>query len=307
MRATDVDLRLRECASRQLWLFSRVQACTLGASARMIARRLSEGAWIHPEPSVYGPAGHPMTWRRTLKAAELGSAGSAVAGLAAAALLSLPDIRPGRPEIVGPPGTSARGKLAVVHREAGFLTTVVDGITVTTIAQTLFDIATRVSLSRLERAMDDSLAAGTLTVAQLQERLAFYEGSRRHGLARIRPLIQERSVEGFVPPETALEAKLYAVIDRLPGVCAERQASWPWRARAAGRVDTFLPEHRLIIEGDGRRWHTRVQDFDRDRWRDNQAVAHGLRVMRFTWTHLTTSPDDVLDLIRTTIARRPAA
>ena len=307
MRATEIDQLIQDYASRQHWLFNRRQACSLGASARLIARRLDQGTWIHPEPSVYGIAGHPMTWRRTLKAAELGSDHSSVGGLAAAALLALPDFRPGRPEIVAPPGTSARGKLAIVHREAGYLTTTVDGITVTTIAQTLFDIATRVSLQRLERAIDDSLVSGALKVAELEERLSFYEGSRRHGLARMRVLIQERTVAGYVPPESALEAKLYAVLDRLRGVEVQRQPSWPWRERAAGRVDAYLPRHLLIIEADSRRWHTRVRDFDRDRWRDNQAVARGLRVLRFTWTHLTSAPDDVLALVLETIATNRAA
>jgi len=179
---------------------------------------------------------------------------------------------------------------------------------VTTIAQTLFDVAARVSLWKLERAMDDSLVSGRLTVAELQERLAFYEGSRRHGLARIRPLIVERSADAWVPPESDLEARLFVVMNRLPfGGDVVRQPSWPWRESSSGRVDTYLPEHRLIVEADGRRWHTRVRDFDRDRWRDNQAVANGLRVLRFTWTHLTTAPDDVLDLILQTVQHRWAA
>lgn len=308
MRSTDIDRQIHELAARQLWLFNRLQASGIGASERMIARRVAEHVWTNPEPSVFGIAGHAMTWRRALKAAELGTANSAVGGLAAAALHALPDFRPGRPALVAPPGTSARGKLATIHREAGFLTTVVDGITVTTIAQTLFDVAARISMWRLERAIDDPLAAGRLTVAALEERLAFYQGSRRHGLARIRPFILERGTEGHVPPESELEARMFAVLDRLPsGIEVVRQPSWPWREHAPGRVDTFLPQYRLIIEGDSRRWHTRVADFDRDRWRDNQAAAKHLYVMRFTWTHLTTAPAEVLALVLDNISSSSAA
>jgi very-short-patch-repair endonuclease len=308
MRSTEIDEKIRALAARQLWLFNRKQACELGASYRMIARRLADGSWTHPEPSVYGIAGHPLTWRRALKASELGTAESAVAGFSAGALHRLPDFRSGRPEIVAPPGTSSRGKLAVVHREAGFLTTVVDGINVTTIAQTLFDVAPRVSLWRLERGIDDPLVSGALSVAELEERLAFYSGSRRHGLARVRPLIEERTAHGHVPPESELEAKLYGVLERLPsGIVVVRQPAWPWREHAPGRVDTFLPDLRLIVEGDSRRWHTRVADFERDRWRDNQAAAHHLHVMRFTWTHLTAMPADVLDLVHEYIRQENVA
>ena len=308
MRAKDIDQRILELAARQLWLFNRAQACALGASGRHIGRRVASGAWTHPEPSVFGLAGHRMTWRRGLKASELGTPDAAVGGMAAAALHGLPDFRPGRPELVAPPCTSSRGKLATVHRQAGFKTTVVDGITVTTVAQTLFDVAPRVSVWRLERGMDDSLVSGALSVPDRQERLRFYEGSRRHGLGRIRPLIIERGADGWVPPESDLEARLFRVLDLLPFGCnIVRQPSWPWRTGSSGRVDAYLPDFRLIIEADGRRWHTRVRDFDADRWRDNQAVANGLRVLRFTWTHLTATHHDVLELITQTIRARAAA
>lgn len=305
MNARELDERIRQLAAKQLWLFNRRQVCGLGASTRFIARRLGSGAWTNPEPGVYGIAGHALTWRRALKASELGTPESGVGGLAAGALHRLPDFRPGRPELVAPPCTSSRGKLATIHRQVGYKLTTVDGITVTTIAQTLFDVAARVSLWKLERAIDDSLVSDRLTVAELEERLAFYVNSRRHGLARIRPLIVERSADAWVPPESDLEARLFVVVNRLPfGGDVVRQPAWPWRPQSNGRVDAYLPAHRLIIEADGRRWHTRVRDFDRDRWRDNQAVANGLRVLRFTWTHLTTAPDDVLDLIVQTVKYR---
>lgn len=298
MRKTELDNLILRLAGTQHWLFSRAQACSLGASQRFIARRLAASDWIHPEPSVYGLAGHPMTWARRLKVCELGSPGSAVGGLAAAALLKMDGFRAGPAELVVPPGTSSRGKLAKIHREVGFLTTKVDGIAVTTIAQTAFDIANRVSLWRLERALDTELVQGRLTIEELEERLAFYEGARRAGVARMRDLIAERRADGWVPPESELEALLYAMLARVPSAPeVVRQPGWPWRSAAAGRVDGFLPRPNIIVEGDGRRWHTRVADFDRDRWRDNQAAAHGLRVMRFTFLHLSRFADDCAALV----------
>jgi len=53
----------------------------------------------------------------------------------------------------------------------------------------------------------------------------------------------------------------------------------------------------LIIEADGRSWHARVAAFETDRWRDNQAAAHGLRVQRFTYTMLRHRPDEVVAII----------
>ena len=163
-------------------------------------------------------------------------------------------------------------------------------------------------MARLERAVDDALIANKVTIAELEERLDFYVGTRRPGIPRMRALMGERSADGWVPPESELEALLLRMLERLgdaPRIF--RQASLPWRSAQPGRVDVLLPDHRLIIEADGRRWHTRVADFDRDRWRDNQAAAHAHRVLRFTWVHLHDLVDESLDLVRQTIAIRSAA
>ena len=68
----------------------------------------------------------------------------------------------------------------------------------------------------------------------------------------------------------------------------------------------LIPDHRLIIEADGRRWHARFADFDRDKWRDNQATAHGYRVLHFTWVHLRDLTTDSLEVVNQTLAL-PAA
>ena len=105
-----------------------------------------------------------------------------------------------------------------------------------------------------------------------------------------------------------MEALLFKVLADVPGhPLVVRQAPMPWRAAAHLRVDALLPDHNLIVEADGRRWHNRVKDFDRDQWRTNEATAHGYRVMRFTWVHLTEFPVVALDQIDRTIHPSAAA
>lgn len=133
MRYTAIDEKMRILAARQYWLVSRRQAAELGASTRFIDRRLHIGELVRIERRVYGYAGHPMTWVRRLKAAELGTPDAAIAGLAAAALHKLTDFRSARPEIVVPPGAICRHPSLVGHRQVGVLTTKVQGIRVTTI------------------------------------------------------------------------------------------------------------------------------------------------------------------------------
>ncbi len=59
------------------------------------------------------------------------------------------------------------------------------------------------------------------------------------------------------------------------------------------RVDALLVDAPVIIESDGRRWHTRVADFERDRQRDRAAASHGYVTMRFTYDELRCDPDRV--------------
>ncbi len=75
---------------------------------------------------------------------------------------------------------------------------------------------------------------------------------------------------------------------------SSRSAWWP---ALPHRVDAVIPEWRLILEADGRAFHTKRADFERDRQRDNLAAAQGYRVMRFTYRALTKDPAGVLQLV----------
>jgi hypothetical protein len=178
---------------------------------------------------------------------------------------------------------------------------------VTTIAQTLCDVVQRVRVDRWERAADGLLLDGRLTVEELQERRLRYEHSRRAGMPTFRALVDDRLADGYIPPSTELERQLEATISRVPA-CPHVvwQAPAPW-APEAQRVDAMIPAWRLILEADGRRWHARVADFDKDRWRDNQAAALGLRVLRFTHLHLTQRRREVVELIAAAGAATAAA
>ncbi len=70
-----------------------------------------------------------------------------------------------------------------------------------------------------------------------------------------------------------------------------------------GRVDFAYPHERLLVEVDGRRWHSRDQAFDHDRRRDQEAVMAGWRVLRFTWRQVSQQPTEVAHAVRTVLRR----
>lgn len=302
MRYTELDRRIEALAGRQHCAFSRAQAFDLGATDRFVHSRLAARHWLRAAAGVYVLASSRGTWLRQCKIAELSVENAAIAGRTAAALHGLDGFNRGGIELVAPANSYCRHPFAEVHRYAGAQVTTVQGIRVTTIPQTLCDVASRVGPWRLERALDDALVRRLITIAEMNERMRFYEGSRRPGLPLIRPLVHERGEDGWTPPESELEALMIDVLGRVPSAPrVVRQAALPWRSAATGRVDFLLPDHALIIEADGRRWHTRVADFDRDRWRDNEAVANGYRVLRFTWVHLNHLATEVVDLVNRTV------
>jgi very-short-patch-repair endonuclease len=294
----DVDRRIERMGRRQCGAFNHQQALDAGASDDMISVRLRLGVWLHLESGVYAVASYPGSFERQCWAAVLGQPQAAVAGFAAAHLLGFRDYSPGRPEVVVPPAGNARSPSALVHRYESPVLVKVGGLKMTSRAQTIFDIASRVGVARLERTVDDEIVSKRMTVADLEERLAAYDGTRRKGLRVMRLLIADRRAEGFIPPASELERRADRIVRRLRGKPrVVREASFPWLQHGAGRVDRYLPDEGIIVEFDGRRWHTRVADFDRDRWRDAQAIAEGLAPLRFTYAHVTTQPAEVLDVI----------
>lgn len=298
MRNVDFDREIAAIARRQHGTFHTRQARSVGGTADVVRNRAANGAILQLAPKVWAIAGHPPTWRRQYKAAELSVQGSAIADRSAALLHGFGGFRVVRPTVVATGEVNRRQRLADVRRSADVAVTTVEGIRVTTPAQTLFDLLHCCDLPTVEKAMDGALVNRSVTVADLIERQHAMGQIRRPHIGVWKALVEDRRPDASGPAESELEVVLHRLLRRLPsGVDLVSQATPPWWSKAGLRVDAFIPQWRLIIEADGRRWHTRVADFDRDRWRDNVAVAHGHSVMRFTHTHLTKRPAEVLALL----------
>ncbi len=285
MTKRSLDDGVARLARRQHGVFNRRQATALGASAESIRARLASGRWLQLNRSVFALPGNPPTWERHLPPAQLGVPRSAVSGLAAAAHHRLAGFRPGRIELAVPRGHSHRSGLATVRQVSLLDVCTVDGVATTTVPQTLFDIAGGVPVRRLVRATDDALVRKRVSPAELRSWVDRLAGSRRPGLAAMRSLASAR-INGYVPSESELEDLLFAML-ATPGLPPiTRQAALPWRPAAPQRLDGLLGAWRLVVEADGRPWHTREQDFVRDRRRDREAAAHGYQIVRYTWEEL---------------------
>ncbi|HEU4894673.1 MAG TPA: type IV toxin-antitoxin system AbiEi family antitoxin domain-containing protein [Acidimicrobiia bacterium] len=294
------DRRLDDFAARQYGVFSLSQARSAGMTPKMIEVRRVNGAWIPLAPSVYALRSAPPKWERQMAAALLTKEGAIVAGRAAAYLHDLPGYRQGRPIIMVRATGSARSPLATVIRSRYFdliERARIRGFETSAEADTIVTLARDESANDLERVVDEVLARGSCSAQTLAEVAA----KRPHspGLRKLLPIIEERLPGAYQPPTSELERLLHRMVydPAIPPTTGQVPLHF---TKIDATVDLYIPAWRLIVEGDGRRWHNRKADHERDRLRDNEATAHGLAVLRFTWEMLNRSPQECLDtLIRT--------
>jgi very-short-patch-repair endonuclease len=63
-------------------------------------------------------------------------------------------------------------------------------------------------------------------------------------------------------------------------------------------VDFLWRRERLVVELDGYAYHSSRAAFERDRLRDAELQADGLKVMRVTWRHIADTPGEVLGRVQ---------
>jgi len=298
------DRRLDEFAARQYGVFSLKQARGVGMTERMVEGRLGSGAWVRLDSGIYALASSPPRWERQLAAAVLSRPQSIVAGRSAAYLHGFDGFNQGRPVVMVPFDGNGRSPIARIIRSRHFstiATTRVGAFPVTSPSETIVSLAGDLGPDHLEQLVDECLAAKSGDAETLMATIQRRSGVR--GIARLRKITEERLPEAYQPPSSELERLLHRILDG-PGIPqATRQFPFP-REVVPGTVDAYIHRWRLIIEADGRRWHTRKADFERDRMRDNLATSHGIAVLRFTYRMLTGVPERCVGMILETGAIR---
>jgi len=269
----------------------------------MIERRLTSGAWLRLDASVYALPSHPFTWERQAMAATLAVEGSALSGPAAAALHGVDGFRRGRLEITVPRARKATTRLAVVRRSDFAQATKVGGIPCLTVAHTVLSLAGRVRPDLLDQAVDHVLGRRQASLAELQDRFAAWAPRRPAGVDGLRRILATKG-DAYVPPTSKLERLLrdFVLVEGLPPFVFEHEL--PWWPGGEARVDAYAPSCTLIVEGDGRGWHARERDFTKDRRRDNLATANGHATLRFTYVDLCNYSNECRELIAQTATIR---
>jgi very-short-patch-repair endonuclease len=162
---------------------------------------------------------------------------------------------------------------------------VVDAIPVTSLARTYLDIAETLTQDRLIDALEAGQRQNKLDVGALHAAIVRNPG--RRGIARLQAAIAELADEA-PHLQSGLERAFRHLIraHSLPrpqfNVYIEEEL-----------VDMVWPEHRLIVEVDGWKWHRGKRAFGNDRRRDRKLIRAGWTVVRFTDDQVDSDPHGV--------------
>jgi predicted transcriptional regulator of viral defense system len=281
-----VDARIIAVATKQHRLFTRAQAFEAGADKSLIRRRLASGRWLLPAPLVYELPGEPRSFERSLWLAFLSAPdGAVVSHWSAANLHRLEGFSPTRFDLTVPHATTNSNPVALLHQTSDPPRIVrVRGLPVTTIQRTLVDLAKVAGPIRIDRALQAAILDNQITLERVRREFLSLARQGRNGITVMRSILD--AVDGAVPPRTELEKHLDDVLHPI-GVPFEHEAPLPGREVFAERADRVAHwPTKLIIEGDSRKWHARVEGFARDRQRDRRALAAGYPTARYCYWEL---------------------
>ena len=305
--------------SRQC-LSTRPQLDAAGVTRHQLARLLEDGDVVRIRRGVYstGPlaprAQHLLSGGRTdpaylaeVRAVLLGCSDGVVAGGRTAAVLWGFDlaVEPDGVELVGPNGSRVPSGVvlrqhhqvaAVERRVAGY-----DAVRVTSAVQTVVDCALTLPLAQAVVVADSALRTGHVTEDDLVRAAAELKGVK--GSRRLRRVLELADAGS----ESVLESLLRVLLVTRGLTPPVSQQVLRDGTTFLGRVDLCWPDHRLVVECDGRKWHDPADARDADRLRDNRLTAASWRVLRFTWAQVLHDPETVVAQVAACLAGWRAA
>lgn len=293
MRSAAIEEMCGALAERQNGVLARWQLPPEHALTKALAYRVEAGRLVVVHHGVYAyghgcltPNGHRM-------AAVLACGPSAVLSYrSSGALRELLVTLRQRIEVTVP-GTSRVSRPRIqIHRTRDLPAdevTVVDGIPVTTVARTICDLAAVLGRRPLERVLEQAHRSEMLDLRAVRQVIERHPS--RRGLKMLRALIGDYAPPPFTRSE--LERRFLEMVSAagLPKPLVNQHV-------AGCEVDVFWPQWGLVVELDGRAYHSDPRAFESDPVRDARLQRARCRVLRVTWRRLTRQPRALLSDIR---------
>jgi len=290
---------LREVQQRQLGLITRDQVFDVGATRKVIDRRVETGAWARVHPGVYRATLIAPSLRQSALAAQLWAGTDAVISeYAAGALWTFDDVTADRVHLWTP--RRLRSELVVVHRGDVALNDRrrLGPITLTSPARTIVDLAGVLDDEDLTAVVEDAIHRGLTTPMSIRRCLDKLGGKGRPGTARLRAILDDRGNERATM--SRLEVRIWRTL-RARGLTPVRQ--YPLKCGTTTYyLDYAFPQWRVSVEGFGDKFHRSPRKRKDELKRLADLASIHWRVLPVTWDDITDTPDDVVAKIVTTLA-----
>lgn len=306
LQTRGADWTIARLAEAQHGVVGRRQLDERGVGRDGIAHRLATGRLHRLHPGVYAVGHRAFGAAGSYMAAVLAGGDGAVLSHRSAALLwGLSQRRPDRPEIIVPRSSRSTPRL-VRHcsRLAPDEAAVRDGIPVTCVARTLFDLATQAERREFDRALREAEFLRLPQVPSLEELYARH--SRRRGARLVRHSLEGLSRLPGRGTRSPLEDRFLRLLHKWGLPVPETNVSLRFEGRTY-EADCLWRQAHLIVELDGHRAHGTRSAFESDRERDRRMQVEGWTVVRVTWRQLDRPDPLVRDLRQLLSARESAA
>jgi uncharacterized protein DUF559 len=288
--------RAWEMARRQHGVVARRDLLDLGFSSSAIEHRLAVRR-LHPMMRGIYCVGWPPRDRKQWWMAAVLACGerACLSHRSAAALWRIAEERPGRIDVsvrghcdLKRPGIRVRARC----RLAPTCVTEQRGIPVTVPAQTLLDLATELSLRRLERAVNEADKRDLIDPESLRTTIDGY--ASQPGVRPLRDLLDRQT---FRLSDTELEVlfRPIAAAAGLPTPLTKEMVN-------GYEADFYWPDLGLVVETDGWRYHRTASAQTRDALRDQTHTASGLTPLRFSHYQVKHEPQHVRNVLTRTAA-----
>lgn len=307
LHAAPDDTRLAELAAIHHGVVGYRQLLELGYSRHAITRRAATGRLHRIHRGVYA-VGHPKLsltgrWMAAVLACGGGPRPAVLSHHDAATLHDLRRVGSGQIHVTA----TSRHNIAGIHCHYVRALdaedrVVVDGIPVTGVERTLLDLAEILSRQRLRTMLEQTQRQDKLNLEALDAVIA-----RNRGRRGIKPLGEAMNELTDEPAWTQSELE-----DRFRELVRNHDLPVPrTNVFVEGElVDAVWPEHNVVVEVDGWKFHRSKRSFEDDRRRDAKLVVCGWRVVRFTDKRVRQEPAAVArelsELLRAAPSPRPA-
>ena len=287
-----LDVGIAELAARQHGIVAWRQLRELGLGKASIALRVKQKRLHRLQPAVYA-VGHPIVSPQGWWTAAVLSSGpqAVLSHRSAAALWGLRGYSERRVEVTTP-HKSTSSRLVQRHRSPvpEDEIAVEDGIPVTTVPRTIFDLAAVESADVVQNLLREAEFRRLWDRLSLWDLLERYPGKR--GVRAVRIALGRLESEPAGRKRSRLEER-FAPFLRLHSLPLPRFNDWIVLEGKRYQVDCHWPDTDQIVELDGWEAHRTRTAFREDRARDRRLRVAGYSVTHLTWNQLDDEPDEI--------------